>query len=142
MPPRRGATAAAPGCGVLANAVRHGFYSDVLSEEEQKLYEPAMMATLGDEVALSRIKLNRMLAWMQENPDEVTDGHRDRIDRMTGRIGDLEVKRSIIDRNNRADGDETDESEVIAAIRELGAHRMVHKPKANGNGKAKNGSHR
>ena len=133
---KRNGAGAKPG---NTNAVRHGFYSDVLSEEEQKLYEPAMLASLGDEIALSRIKLNRLVGWMQDNPAKVKDTHYERRDRMIGRIGDLEVKRSIIIRNDREAGAHDDSlDETLERFERSGLHRMTFKPKQNG--KARNGT--
>lgn len=123
------------------NALKHGFYADVLSEDEAKLYDAAQHATLGDEVAIGRIKLNRLLRYMSDPKNEVSDGTKTHMDRMLGRIGDLEVKRSIIERNRLESGAGTDEAleRTIDVLERTQAHRATFKP--NGNGKAKSNGH-
>ena len=126
------------------NAERHGFYADVLTPDEAKLYDAAQHASLGDEVAVGRIKLNRLLAYVSDpkNP-EIADGTKVHMDRMLGRIGDLEVKRSIIERNARESGAlDDDDSDWMERFKGTGAHRATFKGngkangKGNGNGRA------
>lgn len=121
-------------------ALKHGFYVDALSAEEAKLYHAAQHASLGDEVAIGRIKLNRLLQWMSTPGNEVSDGTKAHMDRMLGRIGDLEVKRSIIERNRIEAGTGVNEAldRTIEVLERTGAHRATFK--ANGNGRAKNGN--
>ncbi|MGI9490659.1 MAG: hypothetical protein ACR2RF_33155 [Geminicoccaceae bacterium] len=127
------------------NAEKHGFYSDVLTEEEAKLYDAAQHATLGDEVAIGRIKLNRLLLHMSDPANgEVSDGTKAHMDRMLGRIGDLEVKRSIIERNRIESGAGVDEAldRTIEVLERTGAHRATFKGNGKSNGKAGNGNGR
>ena len=121
------------------NAEKHGFYADVLTEEETKLYQAAQHATLGDEVAVGRIKLNRLLKYMSDG-NEVAEGTIGQMDRMLGRIGDLEVKRSIIERNaaESGRGDDSDFERFEDVAKRFQPHKTTFK--TNGNGKARNGS--
>ena len=122
------------------NAKTHGFYADCLSDDEAKLYEAAQYATLGDELAMARVKLNGLFKWMLEEGNEITDGTRYHMDRMMARVGDLEVKRSIIERNAKEAGmgEDDDPSGMVAAIERHSAHKRTFK--TNGNGKARNGT--
>ena len=124
------------------NAESHGFYADVLSPDEAKLYDAAQHATLGDEVAIGRIKLNRLLLYMSDPANgEVSDGTKAHMDRMLGRIGDLEVKRSIIERNRAESGmDDNGDFERLRDLAEsTGVHRSTFKTNGRTNGKS-NGS--
>lgn len=122
------------------NAEKHGFYANAMSDDELKLYDPAMHASLGDEVVVCRIKLNRLLTWMNQPGNEITDGTFHQMDRMIARVGDLEVKRSIIERNAKEAGmgEDDDPSGMVAAIERHSAHKRTFK--TNGNGKARNGT--
>ena len=115
------------------NAEKHGFYAYVLPDDEAKLYLAAQNATLADEVAVGRIKLNRLLLYMSDPANEVSDGTMTYMDRMIGRIGDLEVKRSIIERNARESGALDEDDDWMDRFQRTGAHRATFK----GNGKAK-----
>jgi len=122
------------------NAEKHGFYADVLTPEETQLYDAAQYATLGDEVAVGRIKLNRLLKYMAEG-NEVAEGTIGQMDRMLGRIGDLEVKRSIIERNRAetGQGDDGDFERLKDLAERTSVHKVTFKPNGRTNGKS-NGS--
>ncbi|MGI9485840.1 MAG: hypothetical protein ACR2RF_08155 [Geminicoccaceae bacterium] len=123
------------------NAEKHGFYADVLTDEESALYDVAQHATLGDEVAVGRIKLNRLLKYMADG-NEVAEGTIGQMDRMLGRIGDLEVKRSIIERNRIEAGTGVNEAldRTIEVLERTGAHRATFKANGKSNGKVTNGN--
>jgi len=122
------------------NAQTHGFYASTLSDTELKLYEHAKVATLGDELAVMRVKLHGLLGWMSEPDNEVPEGTLFQMDRMVARVGDLEVKRSIIERNAKEAGmgEDDDPTGMVRTIEKLDAHKRTFK--TNGNGKARNGS--
>ncbi|AYN94419.1 hypothetical protein EAW52_10835 [Pseudomonas sp. LTJR-52] len=101
------------------NARKHGIYSDSLTDEEQSIWDEIGVGTLDDDIKIAKLQLRRALVAQAKAEDgdglelEVdTDssgpagstitrqrkrrGYEDIINRLLGRIGDLEAKRADI----------------------------------------------
>jgi hypothetical protein len=112
------------------NARKHGIYSAVLLPEEEELYESIAVGDLDQEIKMARLQLRRaMLAQTvsggKPELDEFTahkgkgsrgkpreEHHRvrnymDPIQRLLGRIGDLELKRAQLLTVGRGGADDT-----------------------------------
>ncbi|TWI52971.1 hypothetical protein IQ22_02806 [Pseudomonas duriflava] len=101
------------------NARKHGIYSDTLTADEQGMWDEINVGTLDDDIKIAKLQLRRALiaqAKAEEGDgldlDVETDsngpsgstkttqrrrrGYEDIINRLLGRIGDLEAKRADI----------------------------------------------
>ncbi len=123
------------------NANKSGFYSDCLLDDEHEGFEDAKTLTVDHEIALIRTRLKRAMRYEAEG-GELPEGTQGQIDRLMGRLQQFIIAESILEKNARESGASTETDDWMERFKATGAHRAVHKPKANGNGKAKNGSHR
>jgi len=122
------------------NARTHGIYSDVIADDERELWAQIEIGSLDDAIRITHLQLRRALAAQSKalagdglDLDAVIDGnnddreslttHRRRrpyediINRLLGRIGDLEAKRAeILSKAGQDDGLPEKISELIERL--------------------------
>lgn len=90
------------------NAVKHGIYRSVLSDEECANYDNVEIGSLDDELRLARVRLARALKCERDNPAPEHD-YPAIVDRLLARIAGLEMGRAKLLRSS----DDNDEVLLI-----------------------------
>ena len=120
------------------NARKHGFYSAALMPGEEDFFEEAKTLPIDNEIALLRTRVLRY-AKFEAKGGEVSESAKGDVERAIGRLRDMMMAKSLIERNLRETGADTDDDPtgMVATIQRHGAHRTTFKNgKANGNGKS------
>lgn len=121
------------------NAEKHGFYSQALLPGEEEFFEQAKTLPIDEEIALLRTRARRAVL-AEASGTEIPEGTQAHVDRTLGRLRDFMMAKSIMLRNDRETGADTedDPASMVATIQRHGAHRTTFK-NGKGNGRS-NGS--
>ena len=91
------------------NAVKHGYYQDVLREDEYaRLIQFAEDFDIADEIAVLRTRLRRVLDYVNQHQDTFNDDQNDKYER---RI--VTISKTIMDTLLKIDGHQPDHWDIV-----------------------------
>ena len=133
----KGKTGAKPG---NQNARKHGFYSSALLPGEEEFFEEAKTLSVEHEIGMLRIMCLRA-AKFEAGGGTMTENAQNTFNARIGRLRDMMMCQSIMERNARESGANDDSlDETLDRFQASGMHKAVFKPRKKGNGKARNGA--
>ena len=91
------------------NAVKHGFYQDVIREEEYaRLLKYAEQLDIADEIAVLRARLHRVLDYIKEHEENFDEDQIDRFERLV-----VTISKAIMDTLLKLDGHQPDHWDIV-----------------------------
>ena len=92
-----------------SNAVKHGFYQDVIREEEYaRLLKYAEQLDIADEIAVLRARLHRVLDYIKEHEATFDEDQIDRFERLV-----VTISTAIMDTLLKLDGHQPDHWDIV-----------------------------
>ncbi len=119
------------------NAMTHGFYSAALLPGEEIFFEAAKTLPIDNEIALLRVMVLRAAKFEAEG-GELAEPTQVVVNTRLGRLRDMMMAKSIMQRNERESGASDEDSDWMDRFKATGAHRATFK--GNGKSNGKNGS--